>query len=123
MTLKTINRAAPSHEALLRVYQGKMVFNASASRLLDLNPNDLVSVCYDKDAMDARGVKRLYVGKARSGHMVRPRRDTFFVCSASLCKDVAESLEGYGTYRICPEDHTKDADGIMYYNIFFKKYD
>lgn len=123
MTLKTINRVAPSHEALLRVYQGKMVFNANASRLLELSPNDLVSVCFDKDAFDARGVKRLYVGKARQGHMVKPRRDTFYVCSASLSKDVAESLEGYGTYRICPEDYTRDADGIKFFNIFFKKYD
>ena len=41
-----------------------------------------------------------------------------------LCgKDVAEALEGYGTYRICPEDFSRDIDGTKYYNIFFKKYD
>lgn len=123
MTLKSINRVAPSHEALLHVYKGKMVFNANASRLLELAPNALVSVCFDKDAYDARGVKRLYVGTSRSGHQVKPRRETFFVCSASLSKDVADALEGYGTYRICPEDYSRDADGIKYYNIFFKKYD
>lgn len=123
MTLKSINRVAPSHEALLRIYKGKMVFNASASRLLELTSESLVSVCFDKDAYDARGVKRLYVGTARSGHKVTKRSDTFFLCSASLSKDVADALEGYGTYRICPEDYSRDADGVKYYNIFFKKYD
>lgn len=124
MTLQRLNKTAPSHEALVRIYNsGKMVFNANASRLLELSPNDLISICFDKEAYDARGVKRLYVGKARAGHMVKPRKDTFFVCSSSLCKDVAGALEGFGTYRLCPEDFSRDADGIKYYNIFFKKYD
>lgn len=124
MTLQRLNRTAPSHEALLRLYDcGKMVFNAPAARLLELSPNALIAVCFDKDAYDARGVKRLYIGTSRTGHLVKPRRDTYYVCSASLCKDVAEALEGYGTYRICPEDYSRDADGVKFYNIFFKKYD
>lgn len=124
MTLQRINRAAPSHEALLRLYDcGKMVLNASAARLLELSPSSQIAVCFDRDAFDARGVKRLYIGVARSGHQVKPRKDTYYVCCASLCKDVADSLEGYGTYRICPEDFSRDADGTRYYNIFFKKYD
>ena len=124
MTLQRLNRKAPSTEALLRVYNGgKMVFNASASRLLELDASTLISICFDKEAFDSRGVKRLYVGTSRNGYQVKPRRDTFYVCSASLCKDVAEALEGYGTYRICPEDFSRDSDGTKYYNIFFKKYD
>lgn len=124
MTLQKLNRKAPSTESLLRVYNGgKLVFNAAAARLLELAPSSLISICFDKEAFDSRGVKRLYVGTARSGYQVKPRRDTFYVCSASLCKDVAEALEGYGTYRICSEDFSRDADGTKYYNIFFKKYD
>lgn len=124
MTLQRINRKAPAHETLIRVYKsGKIVFNANASRLLELHPNALIAVCFDREAFDARGVKRLYVGTSRTGHMVKQRSDTYFVCSTSLCKDVAEALEGYGTYRVCPEDYSRDQDGTKYYNIFFKKYD
>jgi ferredoxin-NADP reductase len=124
MTLQRLNRTAPSHEALVRVYKsGKIVFNASAARLLELAPQALISVCFDKEAFDARGVKRLYVGTARTGYRVKPRRETYYVCSTSLCKDVADALEGYGTYRLCQEDFSRDADGTKYYNIFFKKYD
>lgn len=124
MTLQRLNKTAPSHEALVRLYQcGKIVLNASASKLLELNTDSMIAVCFDKEAYDARGVKRLYIGTTRIGHLVKQRRDTFFVCSSSLCKDVAASLEGYGTYRICPEDFSRDADGTKFYNIFFKKYD
>ena len=102
---------------------GKIVFNVHASRLLELYPDALISVCFDKESYDARGVKRLYVGLSRSGYMVKPRSKAFYVCSRSLCEDVADALEGYGTYRICPEDFSRDADGNKYYNIFFRKYD
>jgi hypothetical protein len=54
---------------------------------------------------------------------VKPRCDSYYFCSATTAKDVADALEGYGSYRICPEDFTRDTDGIKYYNIFFKKYD
>lgn len=124
MTLQRINRTAPSHEALVHIYKGgKMVFNGNASRLLELSPDSYIAICFDKESFEARGVKRLYVGTSRNGHKVKPRRDTHYLCCASLCNDVAEALEGYGTYRICPEDFTRDTDGIKYYNIFFKKYD
>lgn len=124
MTLRRINRTAPSNEALVRVYKsGKMTFNANASRLLELCPQAHIAICFDLEAYSARGVKRLYVGTTRSGHQVKPRRDTYFVCSTTLCRDVADALEGYGTYRICPEDFSRDVDGTKYYNIFFKKYD
>lgn len=123
MTLQRINRTAPSHEALLHVYKGKLVFNANASRLLELCPESCVAICFDKESFEARGVKRLYVGTARNGHRVKPRCDAYYFCSASIAKDVADALEGYGSYRICPEDFTRDTDGIKYYNIFFKKYD
>ena len=124
MTLQRLNRTAPAHEALVRVYKsGKIVFNANAARLLELSPSAHVSICYDKEAFDARGIKTLYVGNARSGYLVKPRRGTFFVCSTSLCKDVADALQGYGTYRICPEDYSRDAEGKKFYNIFFRKYD
>jgi hypothetical protein len=123
MALQILSRTPSSHEALVRIYEGKMVFTAPAARLLELQPNSLVSVKYDTEAFSARGVKRLYVGTARVGHIVKPRRNTYFICSADLCRDVADALEGYGTYRICPEDFSRDADGTKYYNIFFRKYD
>jgi hypothetical protein len=123
MTLQILSRTPSSHEALVRIYEGKMVFTASAAKLLGLLPDSLVLIKYDTDAYSARGVKRLYVGTSRFGHMVKQRRNTYFICSADLCRDVADALEGYGTYRICPEDFSRDADGTKYYNIFFRKYD
>lgn len=123
MTLQILSRTPSSHEALVRIYEGKMVFTAAAAKLLELHPGSLVSIRYDKDAFDARGVKYLYVGTARLGHAVKQRKNTYFICSADLCRDVADALQGYGTYRICPEDFSRDADGTKYYNIFFRKYD
>lgn len=124
MTLQRLTKTAPSSEALIRVYQGKAVLNKKAATLLDLHKDDLVLVCYDQEAYAAREVKRLYIGKTPSnGYKVKQRNDTFFVCSAVLCRSIASCLDGYGTYRICPEDFTRNIHENKYYNIFFKKYD
>lgn len=124
MTLQRLIKVAPVSEALIRVYRGKAVLNAQAARLLDITSEDLVAVCFDKEQYDARGVKRLYIGKAScNAYRLKRRVDTYTICSVPLCKSIADSLEGYGTYRICPEDSTQGLDGNMYYNIFLKKYD
>lgn len=123
MTLTSIIRKAPSTEALVRVYKTQMVLNAPTARLLNLHPGEQVAVCVDKDAQ-ASGRTRLYIGKAESNaYRVKPRKSTYRICSSALCRSVADALEGYGTYRICPEDYETDARGVRFYNIFFRKYD
>lgn len=124
MTLQRLNKTAPSTESLIRIYKGKVVLNGPASRLLGLSPDTLVSVCYDLGQYSARGVKRLYIGVAKANaYKLNRRVDTYAIHSSSLSRSLADTLEGYGTYRICPEDYTRDAEGNKYYNIFFKKYD
>lgn len=125
MTLRKLNNSAPIQEALIRIYKsGKAVLNANAARLLELTPEVLVDVRYDEEAHTARKVKRLYIGTAKTNaHAVRKRGFTYSICSSALCHDIADALEGYGTYRICPEDYATDTSGIKFYNIFFKKYD
>ena len=123
MTLVQLNRQAPRSEALIRVYNNNIVINAAAARLLDLQHGDMVNVLKDKDAESAgRGI-RLYIGKAqRNAYRVKERRSTFRVFCTSMARSIAEALEGYGTYRVCPEDSATDAMGQKYYNIFFRKY-
>lgn len=124
MTLQRLTHTAPSKEAVLRVYNGKVVLNACASRLLGLNPGDLVNVTYDREHFQASGDKRLYIGKVkRNAYEVTRRAESYYICSTALSKSIADALQGFGSYRICPEDYTTGLDGEKYYNIFFKKYD
>jgi hypothetical protein len=123
MTLVQLSRQAPRSEALVRVYKNQVVINAAAAALLCLQNNDLVSVVIDKDAQAAGRGNRLYIGKVkRNAYAVSKRRKSFRICCTPLAKSMAEALEGYGTYRICPEDSETDAMGQRYYNIFFRKY-
>ena len=123
MTLKCLTKTLPRTEALLRVRKDKVTLNAAASRLLELTPKDMVIVYLDADQLEA-GRKGLYIGKCNScAYRLKPRGETFYICSAALSKSIADAYEGYGTYRICKEDFLKNASGEKYYNIFFKKYD
>ncbi len=123
MTLTRITKTLPHTEALIRVRKDKVTLNAAASRLLELTPEDMVIVYLDGDQMEA-GRKRLYIGKCNScAYRLKPRGETFFICSAALSKSIADAYEGYGTYRICEEDFLNGMSGEKYYNIFFKKYD
>lgn len=123
MTLTRITKVAPRSEALIRVYRAQIILNAPASRLLGLIPGSSVNVYADKDAQMA-GRNRLYVGKTKgSGFAAIKRNATYRINSSDLCKSLAEALEGFGTYRICPEDYVLDVNGDRYYNIFFRKYD
>lgn len=124
MTLQRLTHTAPANEAVVRVYAGKVTLNACASRLLGLSPGDLVTIAYDKDHYQASGDKRLYIGKVkRNAHKVIKRAESYYICSTSLSRSMADALQGFGAYRICPEDYSIGMDGEKFYNIFFKKYD
>lgn len=124
MTLQRICKVAPNNEALLRVYKNKVVLNSSSARLLGLTPETLLAICYDNEQLVARGVKRLYIGKAKdNAYSLTKRGETYIINSTSLCRSIADALQGYGTYRVCPEDSTMGSDGNKYYNIFFRKYE
>lgn len=123
MTLVQLNKQAPRSETLVRVYETQVVINAATAELLGLRDNDLVNVVVDKDAQAAGRGNRLYIGKVRhNAYAVSRRRSSFRICCTALARSIAEALEGYGTYRVCPEDSETDAMGQRYYNIFFRKY-
>lgn len=125
MTLRKLTNAAPRQEALIHIYKsGKAVFNAAAARLMHMNPMTHVDVRYDADTFTAREIKRLYVGvTSGAAYTLKQRGNTYSICSNTLCRMMADALEGYGTYRICPEDYVLDSAEVKFYNIFFKKYD
>lgn len=113
----TVCRAEP----LLRVYDSKIVLNAAASSLLCLDEKS----CLSFKADERETCSHVYVGNvsaARQCYPVRRRANTYFVADSSLARKLAERLQGNGTYRISKEDNL-EYSGVIYYNIFFRKYD
>ena len=65
---------------------------------------------------------RLYIGRKDTNAFTAIRRGrSYLINSRVLSRELADSLEGRGTYRICPEDSVEN-NGTTYFNIFFKKY-
>ncbi len=121
MMLQDLTRAVPSNEALVRVYKGQLSLNAAAGRLLRLGPGIKVAFQADVTAGPA-GTKRIYIGRRDTmAYLVYPVGHTFRVRNSELCRKLAESLQGYGTYRIEEEDPVRDFRGDTYYRLFFKK--
>lgn len=117
-----INKKPASSDALLYVYENTCVLNSRLVKLLDIQENDMVKFTYDYDEM-TRGRIRTYITKVETGRGYRVHRKvrSFRVYSTSLCSSLASYLDGYGTYRVCPEI-VKEESGRIYYEIFFKKY-
>ena len=117
MTILTdITRVAPRSEALIRIYpNGSVTLNARASELLGLEERSCVSFRTDG--------RLVYVSKKPyAAYAVHMRGKTCRVRSTDLARSLAESLQGYGAYRIEYENPEKDFDGDPAYPIFFKKY-
>lgn len=121
MTLVDITTKVSRNEPLLRLYDKKICINAPASAVLGLQEGDSLSFKVNERAENPH----LFVGKekeARRCYPVKRRANTFVVNDSHLARSLAERLQGVGTYRISKEDHV-EYNGVVYYNIFFRKYD
>ena len=115
--LRNLLTTAPRKEPLIRLYPNYLRFNKAASDLLDLKPGDAVCVLLeDRDGY-------IYIGNHhnKQSYEVIERNNTFEVRSAPLCRKLAESLNGAGSYRICA-DETQEYMDHVYYNILKMKY-
>lgn len=123
MTLLTdITRVPPSGEALLRVYASQLTLNAAAKRLLGLDDDS--KVAFRIGETGPAGTKRLYIAKKPySAYSLVKVGNAYRIRSTSLCRSIAEMLQGYGTYRIESENPVKDFNGDVCYSVFFRKYE
>ena len=115
--LKPLLNSAPRTTPLIRVYVNYISFNEPAARLLELKKGDSVSIMAD----DRSGY--IYVANAvtKQSYALTCRNNTYKVSNRRLCRKLAESLEGFGSYKIIREDN-QEFMGNIYYNIFKRKY-
>ena len=120
--LTNITRTPPSGEALIRVYKGQLILNAAAKKLLALKDDSKVAFCSGDNGPN--GAKRLYIAKkAYSAYSLVRNGRAYRIRSTSLCKAIADMLQGYGTYRIEGETPIRDFNGDICYSIFFRRYE
>ena len=113
-----------SADPTIRIYPARFILNAAALRLLGIDEQaSRVFVRIDQQQAIS-GRQRLYIARSDKpvGYAVRRREKRGLVSSVSLCRTLAEKLNGYGAYRICEEVSIKE-DGLTWYEIFFRKYD
>ena len=113
-----------SADPTIRIYPARFILNAAALRLLGVNEQaSRVFIRVDKEQAFS-GRQRLYIARSDKpiGYAVRRRNNRGLVSSVSLCRLLAEKLNGYGAYRICEEASIQE-DGMTWYEIFFRKYD
>lgn len=122
MTLMTdITKTPPSGEALIRVYKGQLSLNLAAKKLLDLQDDS--KVAFRSGEPGPQGTRRLYVAKKQySAYRLLKVGRSYRISSTSLCKSIADMLQGYGTYRIESENPVRDYNGDICYSVFFRKY-
>lgn len=116
--IRNLDRSEPS----MRVSGNKVTFNVAAVLLLGLRPDGYVRLMFDDDYR-----RRLWICRADNGSNAwkvsgRQGRNVLMVQSRVLAHYLQETLEGFGLYRICPEDRTEYGD-MVYYSIFHKRYD
>lgn len=112
---------ASRSEPLIRVYDSKVLLNSAASAILGINEQS----CLSFKTNDRETGGHVYVGSvgtARRCYPVRRRANTFYISDCNLARNLAERLQGKGTYRLSKEDNI-EYNGVIYYNIFFRKYD
>lgn len=104
----------------MRVYKSKIVFNAPAVRLLGLDDGSRVAF----KVGEVLGQQRLYIGrKEYNAYCINRMGCRYRIHSTSLCKHIADMLQGYGSYRIEAENSILDYNGNIMYSVFFRKYD
>ena len=118
--LNDITTAAPNGGAFVKVYRDMLLLNAGAVSLLGINDPDFVAI---KTTNEGPTGKRLWIGKSSIGYAMHRVGRRFRVNSKLLCTKMSEMLQGYGTYRIEPDNSVRDYSGNIYYSIFFRRYD
>lgn len=115
-----------NNDALIRIYKSECHLNAKAATLLQLNEGRrAVRFCFDYDSY-RDGNKGIFVcgcenDTARS-YICRKHGRSFRLSSTDICTILADRLQGYGVYRICPEVNAV-FEGRTYYEIFFQKFE
>ncbi len=111
--MRDLTTIPPASETLLRVYAaGQITFSRSASSVMGIGPGTKVAFTTSNN--------RVYVTKRESlAYNVVKTGGSYRIRSKSLSKSLAETLNGYGVYRIEPENAERDSKGNVYYPIFF----
>lgn len=116
-------RAVTADDAQIHIYKYSVILNEKACRLLCVLPGDRLFFFV---RAECAGVPVIFVRRTSesTGFTVKKRknRKAGFINSAPLCATLASALQGFGTYRICPESSVVTEDGRAY-EIFFRKYD
>lgn len=126
MELTPIMRTLDNAEPSMRIYPNYVSLNSAAVELLGIEDGQFIQIRLDGIG-NLMGRKRLFIGKAPNGSMAfrvytRKGRRSLTCSSRVLAHYLSESLEGFGLYRICPEDEV-ESSGSKWYGIFFKRYD
>ena len=113
-----------SADPTIRIYPARFILNAAALRLLGIDEQAFRVFVRIDQQQAISGRQRLYIARSDKpiGYAVRRRDNRGLVSSVSLCRQLAEKLNGYGAYRICEEVSIQE-DGLTWYEIFFRKYD
>lgn len=117
--LKELLNTPPRKVPTMRIYPNYLSFNAPAASLLNLTEGCSVSIMQD----DRDGL--VYVANCstmKQSYPLQQRNNTFRVSNAPLCRALADSMDGYGTYLIS-QDLSMEFMGKEFYNIFKKKYE
>lgn len=119
LILKDFPMCGPRSEALIKLYRsGKIVLNAATAKLLRLDDSSRITFRTDSES------RNVYVGKREyKSSALRPYGREYVLNFSSLCRDLADKLEGYGTYRVEAESKEIDQAGNTYYRIFNKKFE
>lgn len=106
------------NDALIRVYKNECRINATAAKLLNLTPFNLLRVTLSKDG-------DVYMSNCPKGtpcaFKPNQRGGSYRVYSTTLCNALAEHLDGYGTYRVS-YDWTMFVENKVFYKVDKQKY-
>lgn len=127
MMMVDLTRKPANEDAVLRIYNNELRLNKRAAALLKLDAEHAkIRFTYDRDERDRGRGMRVYVSKERNdsprGYMTQSRNKSVRIYSTSLCNALSEALDGRGAYRICPEV-SMSVEGVIYYEVFFRKYE
>lgn len=115
--LKDLDTGLPDKSTALLVRRdGRVILCAGAVRMLGLSEGRMR---FKEDN------GRIYLGKSADpnfGYQFRQVGNELRVKSKRLARLLSESLDGYGDYRIDPEDTVLIYPGIEYYRVFQKNY-
>lgn len=119
MTMTRISNEAPRTAALLRVYRGYCSLNAAAMRLLNVGYE---RSRYAELSVSDDGTVWICTTNNSADYKITPKSSrTGRINSVTLCRQLADKLGDYGTYRITPERRQYDVTGDKFYYAISKQ--